>query len=963
MKTKLIRNLKLTMLILATFEIIGCNNVGSLETKKTSNTSNSKALNNGTTLYDVNLLGDKANFFSEGNKDNLPELNSFSCLNPNAFAYSLGKFENTEKIDIKYGDSSSFSSLLADASISGGYSIFSAKAEAGYATTSTDNEKSLDVTIFYEKKGFLSMNILSEYNVDTKMKEIIHSDYQSLIKNSEKFKEKCNTGYVRSVGVGAKYIGNLKLTFNNSQLMNKFKASVSASAGSFASLSASIEAFQKSTNSSINVSIKAQTFGPGGAGVEDIGTCINVEQFPSCVNALNRSKNDFMQTVQTKVDEIQAKLTVNSSRDEALMALSALSQNIDNEVVAYPPAVLAIPSDTNRHDSDAQKALRESAVSYYTSLGKLQSKLNVLRTYNILNKEDVVQLNSISSYLTDKLDTLKTSCFGWNTSKCRTDLQSMKSTVADLQKLDSKYDTFIEKTYYSTDKDVYFIRHTDLDNTIHLYPMILNNAYETLLLNSLTFRAPGSFYTVKNKYYLNPAEVMEIRIKNGLLSYSQFSSLDVTENEAKCNVTESQIRCTPLHDNGYTLPPQIYKALNVTTDDIDKAKKKSFSESDFNYLSDSLEHSHYMNPTLSTTKPWCTDKTSPDDAPNCLQLTPGSLQFNGGSVNTPTEYGYINDSITIKHLTPTDTDVAGIDADVFYLVQKNNSGELKFTSLATIFSPAGTNLYYRLDPNKPFNFIGYPERSLAYIANQVKTEAQFASLLDQAKRDNQISFTRVDFAGSRIRMKGQAVFCHLKTSGVCYGDMDAATLKSKATLYSTSAKRGTDGTTTTDHHLKIEIKDSNDGTFKNTHDDMLLKEYKILINNSKLQFFDTLSVARSNEKNKGTQTETHHHVDNGSTKYAEFRSVIQFEDTKLRVIINCPVTLSVKHRYVNSFADDSKGDAIRYCDNPEWVVLPWGGGYYDYVAVSKLSNHSDYKNHKVADDVGVLSQNGVFLED
>ena len=960
MKIKLIRNLKLTMLILAAFEIVGCNNVGSLETNKPSNPSSSKNLQNGTNLYDIHLLGDKAYFFSEGNKDNLPQLNSSSCLNPDAFTYNLGGFEDTEKIDIKYGASSSFSSLLADASISGGYSIFSAKAEASYADTSQDDGKTLDVTIFYEKKGRLSMNILSKYNVDSKIKEIIHSSAQSYLNDYAKFKNNCNTGYVRSVGVGGRYIGNLKLTFNNSQLMNKFKASVSASAGSFASLSASIENFQKSTNSNINVSITARTFGPNSdGGIQNIGTCIDIQQFPQCVDALNTSKNNFMKGVEAKINEIQAQLTVNSSRDEALMVLNALNTTADKEIVAYPPAILAVPEDSKSHDTAAQKELRGMTVGYYTSLGKLQSKLDVLRADNVLDTNDAAKLKSISDYLSDRLKLLQTSCFAWDTVKCRSDLRDMENTTKELSQLENKYDAYIEKTYYSTDKDIYFMRHTDLDNTIHLYPMIINDGYTSLNQVNTYFRLKTSFVT--DKTYINPADISELKIKDGQLSYSQFTSTTKMENEAKCDVTESQIRCLPNPTN--RIPPQIYKALNVTTDDIETARKKSFFESDFSYLSDSLEHRNDLNPTLLTTKPWCTDKNSPNDAPNCLQLMPQSLQFNGSALPTPTEYGYTNDSITIKHLTPKDTGVTDVDADVFYLVQKNSSGELKLTSLATVFSPTGTNLYYRLDPNKPFNFIGYPERSLANIANQATkvTEAQFASLLDQAKRDNQISFTRVHLEW----MKGVdgAALCQLTTSGVCYGAID---IKEKAAKYSKNEIKDT-------HGNKINVEFGNDSKEKSgvsfeSSDINYMRDswYIIHADEANHQFFSDnnlssetvdggFAINESERKIYFYRVDSNSHYYDFEKNYHSFKGHIRFHYNDKQ--ITCRLNLFPNAYFDNTRMEDKTSGAT-YCDDQEWIVTPWSTNYHNTVKIAKFRPGKE-NGFMFADDVGARTKYGI----
>ncbi|HRG62379.1 MAG TPA: hypothetical protein PLP75_05075 [Burkholderiales bacterium] len=222
-------------------------------------------------------------------------LSGDSCLIPYGDMFAPENYSRSDKIPealtiTSDKASKSVSQTMAiSAALSGGYSLFSASASASYNSDSLFNEDEIGFE-FVASAGGLHQLISTNYGKD--YPTFFNSIYLTNGNLNPSFYNNCGDSFVNSEQYMAQVKGLVTIKLSNSAEASEFGATLDASYGSFASLSAEIKSAEKATNQKATIQVHVSQIGgdPGALtnAVDSTVVTCSVDDFTSCQNIMNK---------------------------------------------------------------------------------------------------------------------------------------------------------------------------------------------------------------------------------------------------------------------------------------------------------------------------------------------------------------------------------------------------------------------------------------------------------------------------------------------------------------------------------------------------------------------------------------------------------------------------------------------------------------------------------------------------
>ena len=219
-----------------------------------------------------------------------------SCIITNGDLFSDSNYAKGKKSD-KYEytmDSSSKSSEQSQAisaSLSGGTSLIQVSGSAAVENSSTFNDSEIGFNLLATVNGTHLLNDSNTSNSGV-LKDFFKPIYLTSGSLNSSFYKSCGDGYVNSEDYTAGVKAHISIKLQNQEEASSFRAELSASYGSFAELSASIQAAEKKTSQKAQTIVALSQLGGDSGGLlkvidSDVLDC-GVNNFQSCNAVMNK---------------------------------------------------------------------------------------------------------------------------------------------------------------------------------------------------------------------------------------------------------------------------------------------------------------------------------------------------------------------------------------------------------------------------------------------------------------------------------------------------------------------------------------------------------------------------------------------------------------------------------------------------------------------------------------------------
>lgn len=554
-----------------------------------------------TDIQDPKIILDKAS-----DETKVIEINhtDSTCINKNAMLYDFGAADHLYDIKILQSTDSTFNSLLADGSLDVNYGLFNLSLSADYYNSFSRSTSGIDILITRNEyrplrahpvdeqvgSGYkiLSDNILNDPNIfDSVTKQIT---------GANAFKEKCNTGYVSKILVGAQIYAKLHIDTNDTASNEKIALSLKTSYADMVSLAAGLtstsNAISKKFNLSADIKINGGTTSYNG----NIASYCNANaDIAGCISALDR---DISTTANNISNELNFSENTGLTYDGAMNKLGVFKvlpgdpsdpSKVGFTISRYPTLSTTTGFDPSQLESQA------TVNASYNHLGIVNNLVDIVirsnMNYNGRNsstitpneaRNDKQTLSSLGSQMGTYLPDFLAKCFSYNTDNCDTIFATSASSRKQITQLYNKYDKlFTGNNYYGIDsygnqKQIYFISTPTEDNDhVNLYPVFLNSLFDSMLES--TYYTGDSLNNKKTMSNLKNLEKITMSSSTGDMQ-AYIKGL-TTPLQGKCTVSSDQnfSNCSVGSVAGVSIDAALFQSITKTQDKIDKVQRDYYS--------------------------------------------------------------------------------------------------------------------------------------------------------------------------------------------------------------------------------------------------------------------------------------------------------------------------------------------------------------------------------------------------